>query len=290
MVRLPPQAAPPFLRHLAEDAAFQVHRLEHLGAGELGFRLAQEQETVVGQRVMEPRQNQILRVAFQVDQQVAADQQVDARNRRVGHEVVPAEDHAFAQFALEDVVVVGPLEILVEHVGGDVLDIARRVHGVPGGVQRRVVQVGRVDLHPLAEILGAELFGKQHGQRVGLLSGRAAGAPDPDVAAVALARDDPGHDLLLQHVPGIRIAEEGRDVDQHGVQQVDEFLRVRLQKAVIDREILAADFLHAAADAPLQAGPLVATKIQPPAFLYVPDQGLELRIDRFFVGHGSCVR
>jgi hypothetical protein len=51
----------------------------------------------VVQREVEAGEDPRLRLGVEVHQRVAADQQVDARDRRVLDQVVPAEDHRAAQ-------------------------------------------------------------------------------------------------------------------------------------------------------------------------------------------------
>ena len=53
----------------------------------------------------------------------------------------------------------------------------------------------RVDLDPLPERVGPQCLGQQHGQRVGLLAGRAARAPDPDRVVGTALGEQPRNDL-----------------------------------------------------------------------------------------------
>ena len=57
-----------------------------------------------------------LRLGGEVHERVAAHEQVDARDRRVLHEVVAAEDHAAPQVLAEHVALVGPLEEALERI------------------------------------------------------------------------------------------------------------------------------------------------------------------------------
>ena len=73
----------------------------------------------------------MLQRGIEVNQQVAADQQVDPGNRRVVDDVVTAEDDAFPQVAMEDVVAVDMLEVFGEQIGRNTVDFARRIRGAP---------------------------------------------------------------------------------------------------------------------------------------------------------------
>ena len=65
---------------------------------------------------VESAQDLRLRLGGEVHERVAADEQVDPRDRCVLDEVVAAEDHAAAQVLAEHVALVGPLEEALERV------------------------------------------------------------------------------------------------------------------------------------------------------------------------------
>ena len=51
-------------------------------------------------------------------------------------------------------------------------------------------------------------------------------------------------DLLAQVLPGLRVAEEAGDVDQDGVEELGELVRLRLQERQVVLEALDPDLLH----------------------------------------------
>ena len=232
---------------------------------------------------MQTGKNDALGIGLQVDQQVAADQQVDPGDGRVTDHVVAAEDDAFAQFALKHVVVVGSLEIAFQQRLRNGFDLARRIGGVACRVQGRIVQVGGVYLDPPAEIRRSQHLGEEHRQGVGLLTRRAADAPDADRSIAALPLQNAGNDIAPQHVPGVAIAEEGCDVDQDGVQKIDEFLGMGLQESMVCGEAVAADLFHPPADAPFQARALVTAEVNSTPFLDVANQAAEIAVGIFHV-------
>src|SRR5207302_2462811 len=119
------------------------------------LRAAQEQVTVRREREAEVGEDAVLRLGAEVDQRVARDQQVDARDRGVLDEVVAPEDDDAAQLLAEREAAVYGLEVaLAERLrnGGDRL---RRVQAVAACAQRLLVDVRRVDLDPAADLLVA---------------------------------------------------------------------------------------------------------------------------------------
>ncbi len=82
---------------LGIDLVFLVHRLEQVGEPADRFRGAQEQEPAGLERVMERGQRLLLEGRLQIDEQVAATDQVHAREGRIGDEVLPREDDHLAQ-------------------------------------------------------------------------------------------------------------------------------------------------------------------------------------------------
>ena len=78
---------------LAEEAPFQLHRLEVRRVPEQHLGLAEEEHPLRPQREVHPAEDLCLRVGVEVHQGVAAGEDVDVRDGGVLHQVVPAEDH-----------------------------------------------------------------------------------------------------------------------------------------------------------------------------------------------------
>ena len=91
------------------------------------------------------------------------------------------EDDAAAQVRSEDVVPVPVLEVALAEIGRNRLQLLRVELCVTTLGQRVVVDVGRVDLDALPEVVGPELVGEEHRQRERFLATRAARRPEADV-------------------------------------------------------------------------------------------------------------
>ena len=80
------------LRDLAEDPLLQVHRNEERVTPQQHLGFAQEEIALFAEGVVQARQDPGLRLRLEVHQGIAADQQVDARDRRILDQVVAPED------------------------------------------------------------------------------------------------------------------------------------------------------------------------------------------------------
>src|SRR2546428_10281750 len=143
-------------------------------------RPRQEEEARLVEREMESVEDLPLGLEVQVDEGVAAREQVETRDRRIGDQVQAAEDDRPAQLVAEDVADRRALEVLLAEVGGDGLEILGAVAPLAGLRERALVDIGGEDLHSLAERLGAEQLPERDRETVCLLAAGAPGAPDAD--------------------------------------------------------------------------------------------------------------
>ena len=89
----------------------------------------------------------LLRVAVQVDQQIAARDQVEPRKRRVAQQVVQREEHRLAQLATDAVAARLADEEALSRSSETSAAIDVRIHAFACDADRVVVEVGREDLH-----------------------------------------------------------------------------------------------------------------------------------------------
>jgi hypothetical protein len=154
---------------------------------------------------VEDRDHLLLEHRSHVDQNVAAADQVQAREQRVHRKVLPGENAAFAHRFRNLIAAVCPYEEATEALGRDVAEAA----------------VGMGAVGPVAEVLQKH---DRHGVR--LLAGRAARDPETDGLALGLVVQN----LWKEHVPErlewIRFPEKAGDVNQDVVVQRFLFRRV----------------------------------------------------------------
>ena len=240
----------------------QAHRREKLVLRQHRLRAAQEEEAVVLQPEVELRQRPRLRLAVEIHQRVAAEDQVQVRDGRVVAYVVPAEDHRVAHVAPQGVGIARLLEIFLEQRRRDRRDGLRGEGRAPRRAEGFLVHVRGVDFDAVVEFRLAQRLGQHHRERVRLLSGGAAGAPRADALRRLAGRQDLRDDFRAQEIPRRRVPEEGRDVDQDGVEEQREFLRVRVEVVAVLAQTLDPRVRHPLADPPIEAGPLVAGEIE----------------------------
>src|SRR5436305_3549299 len=154
--------------------------------------------------------------------------------------------------------------------------------------ERVVVDVGRIDLHAALEVLDPECLGEDDRQREGLLARRAAGGPDAQLLVVA--RDEQSrHDDLAQVVPRELVAEEGSDVDEDRVEELDELVRVLLEQRAVLVVAGSAARLEPLVDPPREARLLVAGEVEAACIPDVRQQRVEVtRPLGQWLGHSAC--
>src|SRR5262249_8496248 len=131
---------------------------------------------------------------------------------------------------------------------------------------------------------------QQHRHGVGLLPRRARRRPHPDGTVLGLACDQRRKDLLRQISPGGLIAEEPGDVDEDGVEEGGELVRVDLQVIPVVAVALDLELLQALADATSDAVALVTREVEAAALHDVLEQRLEVVVSRLGPSLGSGVR
>ena len=250
------------LRRGPEDPVLEIERREVIAVGDQRLRFPEHEHARGTQREVQVAQDALLGLRVEVDQRVAAHQQVQARDRRVVDQVVAPEDQRSAHVLAQRVALVDALEVALPQLRRHAFDLPAGELRLARRTERVLVDVGRVDLHALAVLLRAEELREQHGDGHGLLARGAAGAPHPHGLVGRLGGQDLRQDLRLQVGPHGRIAEELRDVDEQRVEQQLELVRVDLEVVEVGAEVLAADRLHAPPEAPLEARLLVAGEVE----------------------------
>ena len=140
------------------EPRFAVQRREQVGKAADGLRAPQEQDAAGIQAVVKERQQLLLQLRRQVDQQVAAAQDVELGEGRIHDDVLRGKDHHLADLLADPVAALvldeEPAQALRRHVRGDVGRedaLAGLVDGVPvqvGGEDLEREVPGRLELAP----------------------------------------------------------------------------------------------------------------------------------------------
>ena len=217
---------------------------------------------------MKQRNQLFLHFRRQINQQIAAAQNVELGEGRIHDQVLRRKDHQLANLLAHLVTTAlflrkEPLQPFFGNLGGDrrgKYPEARLVNRVP-------VKVGGKDLHR-AFRPGFEFFHrlfKHDGQRVGFLASGTTGHPGADRLRGRTVGQQGRNRLGPQLFPDGRFAKKMRDPDQQFLEQQVQLLRVLLQIADIRRHFAELMNPHAPLDATIESAPLVEGKIVPTA-------------------------
>src|ERR1039458_9780681 len=174
------------------------------------LRSAQEEKTARVERVVEQGNERLLQVLADIDQQVAATDQVEFGKRRVFDHVLLGKDQQVADAFVDAIGAAAglgreePGQPLRREVGGD----AGRIEAGAGRGNRLTVNVGGEDLHRETLLHRHLTLGQQDGDGIGFLAGGAAWRPDANHGACGLAGKELRDDLFLERLKGLRIAEK----------------------------------------------------------------------------------
>ncbi|MEC5164017.1 hypothetical protein RCH08_005207 [Janthinobacterium sp. CG_S6] len=192
---------------------------------------AQQQQAVALERVVEQRNQALLQLGVQVDQQVAAAQDVELGKRRVRNDVLLGEDDHVADLLLDVVAVLFRHEKMLQPLGRDVVGDGRREAAQAGAVDGVARQVGGEDLQRVFRRrvdVGHHLV-EHHRQRIGFLAGRAGRYPGLERAPPGVGRQQLRQRHRLQVFPHLLVAEETGHADQHFLEQQVDLGRVLAQ-------------------------------------------------------------
>ncbi len=238
-----------------------VHDREQIVRRVRCFRGREKEEAAGPQGKVERLDEPFLHRPIQVDQEVAAGNQIEVRERWIADDVVRGEQHELAQLTPDPVATRLPQEEALQALLGEIGDVRVRIEGLSRGGNRLLVEIGgeHLDLRLLDRTLS--LLGEQHGNRIGLLAGGARRHPDANLIVAALVLDDLRQHLRRQRVERQRVAEEIRDADEQFLHQRHRFLGVLAQEPGVGLEIRKVPQVDAASHPPMHRARLVIREI-----------------------------
>ena len=201
-------------------------RLEHVRVFVRCLAFAQEQISPVLQGGMEDGEQTALQNRLEVDHDVAAADQVQLAERRVGQHVVRREDDHAPDFFGDVVFVVALGEEARQTLSRHVVDDALREHALACLLDSAHVDVGRKDLHITAHLQLVKHLSEQDGDRVRLFARRASRTPHANRLVLVSLLHDVVDDVALEDLEMLRVAEKARHADKNLFDQdVDLFER-----------------------------------------------------------------
>jgi hypothetical protein len=112
---------------------------------------------------VEPGEDALLQLAREIDEHVAADEEVDVREGRRLGEIVRTEDAPAADVAPQAVELPVAIEVAVDQEIGDVLELIQAIDGVASGGQRLLIDIRPVDPDHVLRSAVAEALGQENG-------------------------------------------------------------------------------------------------------------------------------
>ena len=225
------------------------------------FGGAEEEPAVRLQREVKKREEVLLQLRAEVDQQIAATDQIELEKGRILDDVLLGEDQQVADAFVDAIAAaIGGEEArqaFGRKIGGD----AGRIAAGAGGRDGLAVDVRGEELHGEAGLDRLHALDQQDGERVGLLARGTARGPDADHRTGRFTGKERGDDLFLQHLEHLRIAEEMGDADEHVTKQ-----RLHLGGSLLEIFDVAVDPLdlvhgHAALDPAVDGARFVLGKV-----------------------------
>src|SRR5215831_8015469 len=110
------------------------------------FRGPKEKITPGKERILKCRQNLLLQIAVQVDQKVAAGNEIESRERRILEKAVIGEENDVPQFALDPIVLTIALEKPPEPILIQIRFDRRRIASLARDSERSGIHVRGEDL------------------------------------------------------------------------------------------------------------------------------------------------
>ncbi len=251
----------PQLAALAVELPAAVDGAELLRQHPRRLARAQEEHAARLQREVEEREHAPLRLLIEVDQQVAAGDQVELGEGRVAQHVVVREHHRVAELlghppavAVADEVAIPQRRVDVAHGPGVVYAASRHL-------QRAAVDVRREDPQRGSPTEPAEGLEDRDGDRVGLLPRGACRHPHAQGVAVGQAADQLRQDVALEDLKRVGVPKEAGHPDQEIAIERPALQRIVAQHLEVGVQIGRAGHQEPALEPPPDGVPLVHTEV-----------------------------
>ena len=225
-------------RQQAIDFVCLLHLMKRLGQRADAFRWTDHQEARRLKSVMQDRQHFPLQYSPQVNQHVAATDEVQLGERRVLGHVVPGKNAYVADDFRDLVTAFGSGEEARQSPRRDMRNFGVLVCAGAGFCDRRFADIGGENLKWNARFCLVQEFHQADGDRISLLARGAPRHPDPDGIAGRSILDQGGEHLCLQFLEDRWFPKECSDGDQTVLAQRVGFLAILLQMPAVVFQVL----------------------------------------------------
>ncbi len=154
----------------AEDAQLHVQRVVQIGRIAHRFATAEKEHTVGIERKAEQIHRFFLQHRLQINQHIAAGNQINIGEGRIFQQVVRRKHHHFPNVAGNMKIVIFALKILAQQMRRQISDDAFRVHPIAGALHGVTIDIGGEDFDINRTADPIHDFAADHGQRVGLFA------------------------------------------------------------------------------------------------------------------------
>jgi hypothetical protein len=215
----------------AINARFVIERVEQAGKTTHGLGAPQHQQAVMIQRIIEHRHQLLLQCGSEIDQQIAAGEEVDFRERRVGDDVLRRKNDHLPYLPVDPVTRFLANEEERQPLRRNVSRNVVRIEALARPGNGLVVDISGIDLQGITVLRPdfIQCLLENDGQRIGLLAGGAGRYPGAQRSTARMARHQPREAGVAQADPHVRVTEEAGDPDQQFLEQQVELLRIRVQ-------------------------------------------------------------
>src|SRR5579871_4272366 len=244
------------------NLALAVHEIKDVSAGtEQPFRISYQQKAMLLQGIVKNGNDFFLQHGTEIDEDVAATDQIHARERRITEDILPGEDaHVADRFG--NLVSVGHFveeapEAYLGDFSGDVLLVKTGARAL----NRAFAEVGAENLDGEIEAQFGKHLDQRDGVRVRLFSGGASRDPDAHRIGGGTIGENLGVNDLAQALENLRVAKEAGDVDQDIAIERFDLRGIAMQELEVFAEVRDLIDMHAAQDAAPDRGCLVIDEV-----------------------------
>ena len=147
-----------------ENLPLLVHDLKQVAEAADGLRGTEEEQAAGLERVVEDGQQPALQVGVEVDEEVAAGDEVQLGEGRVLDDILHGEDGHLADLLADAIHAVAASEVAFQAGPADIAGDAFRVVAITGGLDGFAVQVGAEDLHLAVALRALHGLAQQDGE------------------------------------------------------------------------------------------------------------------------------
>ena len=201
------------------DLFGQGHGVEELGVLAGRLALAKEEVATLLEGGIEDGEDGLLQYGLEVDEHVAAADEIELAEGRIRKHVVRRKDDHLSDALGDEVLVVFLDEVLGKPCRRHVIGNAFREDALARLLYGLAVHVRGKDLDVAVGLGLLEHFLEEDGQGIGFLARGAAGTPDADLGLVLAVPDDVVDGAVLELLEEFRVAEEAGHADEDVLDQ-----------------------------------------------------------------------